>query len=89
MDENSKGGNVGTRQINSQRKDPRTFEAPVKRWRVQKKRKEKKRKRKKKKQKAQKKPLVDKGQRTVYELTCVGKERRRCEGKRRKEEQES
>ena len=39
------------RKENSQGKDPRTFEAPVKRWRVQKKRKEKKWKRKTKKEK--------------------------------------
>ena len=49
--ENSKGVNVSTYQINSQRKDPRTPEAPVKMWRVQKKRQEKKWKRKKRKKK--------------------------------------
>ena len=37
--ESSEGGNVSTYQMNSQRKDTRTPEAPVKRWRVQKKRK--------------------------------------------------
>ena len=80
------------RKKNSQGKDPRTFEAPVKRWLVQKKRKEKKWKRKKKRKKkneAQKKPSVDKAQRTNYELVCVGKERRRCKGERQTEEQES
>ena len=49
MEENCKGGNVSIRQITSQRKDPRTFATPVKRWRVREKRKEKKWKRKKKK----------------------------------------
>ena len=49
--ESSKGGNVSTHQKNSQRKDTRTLEAPVKRWRVQKKRKKKKWKRKKRKKK--------------------------------------
>ena len=49
LEESSKGGNVKTRQIHCQRKDKRTFEAPIKRWRVQKKWKEKKWKRKKKK----------------------------------------
>ena len=38
---------------------------------------------------AQKKPLVDKAQRTICKSTCVGKERRRREGKRQKKEQES
>ena len=38
---------------------------------------------------AQKKPLVDKAQRTSLEFLCVGKERRRRKGERHKEEQES
>ena len=49
LKENSQGGDVGTPQINSQGDDPRTFGAPAKRWRAQKKRQEKKWKRKKKK----------------------------------------
>ena len=52
--ENFDGGSVGSSQINSQREDPRTWEAPVKRWRAQKKRREKKWKRKKKKKKKKK-----------------------------------
>ena len=49
--ENSQGRDPNTPERNSQGEDPRTGEAPVKRWRVQKKRKEKKWKRKKKKKK--------------------------------------
>ena len=54
LKENSQGGDVGTHQINSQRKDLRTSEAPVKMWWIQKKRKEKKWKGKKKKKKKMK-----------------------------------
>ena len=75
LEESSKGGNVSTRQIHSKRKDPKTFEAPVKRRRMQKTWKEKEWKRKKKKRKkreAQKKPLVERAQRTSGELICVG-----------------
>ena len=72
---------------------PKNLEAPVRRWRAQKKRKEKKWTRQQKKQKkkgeAQKKLLVDKAQRTSLELLCVGKERRGCKGEWQKEEQES
>ena len=52
-DDDNVGGLVPylKRTKNSQGKDPRTFEAPVSRWRVQKKRKEKKWKTKKKKKK--------------------------------------
>ena len=45
-----------------------------------------KKKKKKKKWEAQKKPLVDKAQRTICEPICVGMERRRCEGERQKED---
>ena len=93
LEEYSEGGNVSTRQINGQRKNPRTFEAPVKRWRVPKKTErkeaEKEEEEEKEESEAQKKPLVDKAQRTICKSTCVGKERRRCEGKRLKVEQDS
>ena len=42
-----------------------------------------------KKREAQKKPLVEKAQRTIGDPICVGKKRRMCEGKRQKEEQGS
>ena len=59
----------------------RELEAPVKRWRVQKKRKGKKWKKEEEEKEttseAQKKSLVDKAQRTNCELPCVRTERRR------------
>ena len=52
--ENSQGGDLSTTQANSQGEDPRTFEAPVRRWRVQKERKQNKWKKKKKKKEKKK-----------------------------------
>ena len=76
------GGNVSNRQIHSQRKDPAGSEkVERKEW--------KRKKKKEEKREAQKKPLVDKAQRTIGEPICVRKERRRCEGERDEEEQES
>ena len=92
MVENSKGEYVSTYQINSQRKDPRTLEAPAKRWRVQKKveRKEvEKEEEKEENSEAQKKSLVDKAQSKNGELPFVGKKRRTCERKKQEEKQES
>ena len=66
MVENSKGGNVSTYQINSQRKDPRTLEAPVKKVagseKAKRKEVEKEEEEKEEKSEAQKKSLVDKAQ---------------------------
>ena len=47
------------------------------------------RRRKRRKHQAQKKPLVDKAQRTIGGPLCVGKRRRTCGRKRQEEEQES
>ena len=62
LEESSKGGNVSTRQIHSHRKDPRTLEAPVKRWRgsekVERKEVEKEEEEKEEKSEARKKLLV-------------------------------
>ena len=41
------------------------------------------------KSEAQKRPLVDKAQRTIGEPVCAGKKRRRCARNRQEEEQES
>ena len=85
MVENSKGGNVGTYQISSHGKDPRTFEAPVKRWRFQKKRKEKKWKRKKKKKKKQVKHRRSLwwAKRKEQVLSCFVSERKKNNGRKK------
>ena len=81
LEESSEGGNVGTRQIPSQRKDPRAFEVPVKGWRVQKKAE---RKEVEKKSEAQKKSFVDKAQSTIDEIMCVGRKKKEKGKKRNK-----